>query len=136
MAIILWFLLALGLAGGLWYFWAKPAAERRADYNAAAEADGVLQEAEMACLRHRFDLARALYERALKLALPVDALLASEACYGLARVAMENKQWPEAVAYLESALALQPDWPVAKDEYARFLEDKLRLARRAVDQTS
>lgn len=136
MAIILWFLLAFGLAGALWYYWAKPGADkRRADYNAAADADDALTEAEVACLRHRFDLARALYDRALKLALPVDALLASEAYYGLARVCMENRQWAEAVTNLENALALRQNWAVAKDEYARFLEEKLRQARRAADPT-
>lgn len=103
---------------------------RQKDYWQAEEADELMIQAEAAILTRQLGQAEILFNRALRKALPVDALLASEAYLGLARVCLEENSPELALPYLQYAVDLVPNWPVDKPEFAHLLRGKLDSLKR------
>lgn len=91
----------------------------------AAQADELLTRAESKLLLDQYVEAAVLFRQALEKAQSSDRLLASEAHYGLARVAVRCGNKDEAVHALEKALHLARFWRNAKPNFEALLKRHL-----------
>jgi hypothetical protein len=96
---------------------------------AAAEANELLTKAEGKLLLNQNSEAAALFRQALYKAEVSEPLLASEAFYGLARVAERSADKAEAVRMTEQALELAKFWRAAKPNFETLLKHYLAELR-------
>jgi len=96
---------------------------------AAEQADNLLTQAEARLLCDQDAEAEVLLQSALGKAEQCDALLASQALDGLARLRIRHGDYASAVPLLERAVALEEQWPVSKPNYVALLNRMLAEAR-------
>jgi len=125
--------------------WALASASNRAIRNAALygarpdprigsgqsyEAGSLLTEAESLYMQGRTAEAAGVFRQVLSMTEGAgDSLSASEALYGLARIATRNHEHGQAVAYLERALRHADGWRAEKPMFEQLLHHELAEAR-------
>lgn len=98
------------------------------------EAGALLTQGESLLMQGRSAEARDVYHRVLSTTERAgDSFSASEALYGLARIATSSHAHGQAVAYLERALSHAPAWRDEKPMFEQLLRRNLEEAQRRRD---
>ncbi|HEY9783753.1 MAG TPA: hypothetical protein V6D17_00025 [Candidatus Obscuribacterales bacterium] len=108
----------------------KSRAETRRRFDAAAEADRLMNQAHLNEAARRYDVAESQFLRASGLAKEAKAaFLTSEALYGAARMRMHYSDGAQAARLLEQALALENQWYEPKPHFSGRMRADLERAR-------
>jgi hypothetical protein len=132
------FLLAV-LAGTALLFWIITAPARGNSQTLrrkAQEANSLIAQGEGKLLVGDYAAAESLFFRALPLADGSDALLFSEAYFGVARCAERRGDLQYAAQSIRFALAYAPEWRSDKPNYEQFLNRELRRVLDAIGKAS